>query len=130
METPRNTTLEQTPIDAPRTQVGYDNVPPDEPPRASVATGEYSDGDSDAPRDIVPMDARQRAETDAELQARVDRGEIGDQPEIDRQFTKIVTGFEQTTGLPPRGALALGEGALTAAEWTNKHGDGGPNQAA
>lgn len=105
---PRTTTLEQTPVDEPVTQVAYGNMPPDQPPRTDVATGEYSDGDSDAPRDVVPMDALQRAEADA-------------------HFSEITAGFGETAR-PPEKALALGEGVLKADDWMRTHGDGDPSQ--
>lgn len=135
METPRTTTLELTRTDAPQTQVAYDGVPPENPPETIHATDEYPKGDSDAPRDVVPMDEIKRAETDAQLSGSVDRGEITDpgltDARVDADFARIAEGFEKTTALPPARAAALGEGVLTAQQWLERSNpDNSPNPAA
>lgn len=135
METPRTTTLELTRTDEPQTQVACDGVPPENPPETIHATDEYPKGDSDAPRDVVPMTELNRSETDAQLSGSIDRGEITDpgltDARVDADFARIAAGFEKTTAIPPAEAIKLGEGVLTAEQWLQKNSpDNGPNPAA
>jgi len=129
------TTLEQTRLDEPQTQVAYDGVPPENPPETIHATDEDPKDDSYAPRDVVPMTPLNRAETDAQLSSRIGRGEITDpgltDARVDADFARIAAGFEKTIAIPPAQAIALGEGVLTAEQWLKKNNpDNSPNPAA